>query len=177
MMMCDESQLQDWECDFCFFPVWPRRSREKESWAAQTARHLCVLSLASCVFGAFWAEWNRERLQCCFICTVFVWTDGMLVTVSSLWHTAWLWERSQWWQSVHGTTYVHLDESRSQESSSHPVPLKVPLPLTHFYRPHLSLQRFHLSQNSAINWGTFQTQTYRQQWWKVQWRKSVVGWM
>lgn len=63
-----KSQLQDWECDFCFFPMWPRRSREKESWTTQTTRYLCVLSLASCVSGAFWAEWNRERLKYCFIC-------------------------------------------------------------------------------------------------------------
>lgn len=172
-----KSQLQDWGCDFCFFPCG-QDDLEKRSHELLRLPDTCVCFPWPPVCLVLSEQNGTERdWNVVLFVAVFVWTDGMLVTVSSLWHTAWLWERSQWWQSVHGMTYVHLDKSRSQESSSHPVPLKVPLPLTHFYWPHLPLQRFHLSQNSAISWGTFQTQTYRQQWWKVQWRKSVVGWM
>lgn len=65
----DEKSVARLRVWFLLFPMWPRRSREKESWTTQTARYLCVLSLASCVSGAFWAEWNRERLKCCFICS------------------------------------------------------------------------------------------------------------
>lgn len=64
----DEKSVARRRVWFLLFPMWPRRSREKESWTTQTARYLCVLSLAYCVSGAFWAEWNRERLKCCFIC-------------------------------------------------------------------------------------------------------------
>lgn len=173
----DEKSVARLRVWFLLFPMWPRWSREKSHELLRLPDTcVCFPWPPVCLVLSEQNGTERDWNVVLFV-PVFVWTGGMLVAVSSLWHTAWLWERSWWWQSVHGMTYVHLDESRSQESSSHPVPLKVRLPLTHFYWPHLPLQRFHLSQNSAISWGTFQTQTYRQQWWKVQWRKSVVGWM
>lgn len=121
-------------------------------------------------------DWNLVLLVAASACT-----DSILVTFSLLWQTPWESGRS-WRLAVLSVMWLVLifmnQEAKRALASLCPSKPHFQWPVFTSHTGSTLPKQCHMLGNRCANTcprGTFQTQTKRQQWGKVQWRKAGLG--